>query len=252
MAYIFRVLGLSLLLCAATDVPAQEPAQANVRWYKGSYDYGVLENDTVRGTEDFTVTIHPDGSRTVDTVVDLRELGHQSNATLRVDHNFRPIDAYSSFWRFGEYRGAARFWFEPDGNGNDILNNSVFGPHGRATHAVVFPPRATLRLHPVIIEGWQAATYDPKGAQTQSFALYNMVTTGETGVQGIGMYQDNDVAFLGTKEVSTPAGDFTADHMTFYGGRYHIWLWGPDRILVRYTVPSNGREYRLTRLEQGP
>jgi hypothetical protein len=241
----------AMLIASVAFAQDGEP-QANVRWYKGSYDYSVLDSTHVRGTEDWTLTVHPDGSRTVETVVDLRELGHQSNAILRVDENFRPLDAYSSFWRFGEYRGAARFWLEADGDGHDILNNSVFGPRGRATHALPFPPHATLRLHPVIIEGWQAATFDKEGPASQARQIYNMVTTGETGVQGIGMYQDNEVAFIGTEEVSTPAGDFTADHMTFYGGRYHIWLWGEDRILVRYTVVSNGREYRLTRLEQGP
>lgn len=251
---LFGVLAISAL--TSGGVLAQEAAdadarQANTKWYKGSYDYGYVDNDTVRGHEDFTVTVHADGSRTVETVVDLRELGHQSNAIMRVDQSFRPLDAYSSFWRFGGYRGAARFWVA-----DDTLYSNVVGPRGNASHNVPFPMGATLRLHPVIIEGWQAATFDRTPSQVepgpQVRQLYNMVTTSETGVWGIGMFQENVVAFHGSQTVETPAGTFDADHYTFYDGRYEIWLHGPDRILVRYVAPANGREYRLTRFEVGP
>lgn len=236
----------SVITASAQDV---EPV-ANTRWYKGSYDYGYLDKDTIRGHEDFTVTVHADGSRTVETFVDLRELGHQSNAIMRVDQSFRPMDAYSSFWRFGAYRGAARFWLT-----DDTLHSNVVGPRGEASHSVPFPVGATLRLHPVIIEGWQAATFDrthPMEPGPQVRPLYNMVTTSETGVWGIGMFQDNVIAFQGSEIVETPAGTFEADHYTFYDGRYDIWLHGPDQILVRYVAPANGREYRLTRFEVGP
>ena len=236
------LLGSSAVSAQDTDAP-----QANVRWYKGTYEYGLLESDVVRGTEDWTVTVHPDGTRTVLTFVDLRELGHQSNVIMKVDERHRPLDSYSNFWRFGAYGGGARIWID-----GGTLRSSVFGPLGEATHTVPVPDLFSLRLHPVIIEGWQVWHFDKSKPGPQTYPLYNMVTTADTGVKGIGMFQDNVVDFKGTETVDTPAGTFEADHFTFYGGRYDIWLWGEDKILMRYIVPSNRREYRLIKLETGP
>ena len=239
----------------AWPVQAQniEESQANVRWYKGTYEYGLLESDVVRGTEDWTITVHPDGSRTVETFVDLRELGHQSNVIMRVDERHRPLDAYANFWRFGDYGGGARLWLEQGGaTESDTLHNEIVGPNGHVRTAVSVPDLFSLRLHPVIIEGWQVWHFDKSKPGPQTRPLYNVVTTTTTGIRGVGVFQDNAVDFLGTETVETPAGTFEADHFTFYGGRYDIWLWGEDKILVRYIVPSNGREYRLVKLETGP
>ena len=248
---IWRIIAaLAAGLAVTQAAPAQQPdpaAQANTRWYKGTYHYGLLESDLVRGDEDWVLTVHPDGSRTVQTFVDLRELGHQSNVILQVDARHRPLDSYSSFWRFGAYGGSARIWID-----GDRLRSNVIGPQGQASHEVSVPDKFSLRLHPVIVEGWQVWAYDQTRPGPQEYPLYNMVTTAQTGVKGMGMFQENVIDFEGSETVETPAGVFTADHFTFYGGRYHIWLWGEDRILVRYVVPGNGREYRLVRLETGP
>lgn len=253
MQFFLRALAFVWGINSVATALAQDADRiANTRWYKGSYDYGYLDKDGIRGHEDFTVTVHPDGTRTVETFVDLRELGHQSNAILRVDGRFRPMDGYSSFWRFGAYGGAARFWVDTSNGGQDILRGDIVGPRGHATHNVAVPDRFSLRLHPVIIEGWQVWAYDKSEPGPQTVPLYNMVTTSNTGVKGVGMLQDNVIAFHGAETVETPAGTFEADHYTFYNGRYDIWLHGEDQILVRYVVPSNGREYRLTRLEVGP
>ena len=58
--------------------------------------------------------------------------------------------------------------------------------------------------------------------------------------------------YHGQETVTVPAGTFAAEHYTFYDGRYDIWLWGPNRILIRYANFENGNEYRLTALETGP
>lgn len=246
-------LGAALSASAfAQDTPEAITPPANTKWYKGSYDYGYVDNDTVRGHEDFTVTVHPDGTRTVETFVDLRELGHQSNVILRVDERFRPLDSYAQFWRFGEYGGAARFWVEDNKGRDDTLHGDIVGPKGHVTQSIPVPDRFSLRLHPVIIEGWQIWPFDRSKPGPQTHPLFNVVTTTMTGVRGVGTFQDNVIDFKGRETVVVPAGTFEADHYTFYDGRYDIWLHGEDQILVRYIVPSNGREYRLTKFEVGP
>jgi len=239
----------------AQDADASEPAApiANTKWVKGSYDYGFLDSDAIRGHEDWIITAHPDGSRTVEAFVDLREQGHQSNVILRVDERFRPLDAYANFWRFGDYGGAARFWLEPrDLPQKDILNGNIVGPKGQATLALEVPDAFSLRVHPVITEGWQVLFYDHTKPSPQTVPLYNMVTTSGEGIKGIGQMVGNEIIYHGRETVTVPAGTFEADHYTFYFGRYDIWLWGDDQVLVRYVAKANGREYRLTKLETGP
>ena len=248
---IFQVCVLVLIPIVAASDDAVDVA--NTKWIKGSYDYGFLESDVIRGHEGWTVTVHPDGSRTVEAFVDLREQGHQSNVILRVDERFRPLDAYANFWRFGAYGGAARFWLEPrDAPHEDILHGDIIGPSGDATLSELVPERFSLRVHPVVTEGWQVLSYDHAQPSPQTVALYNMVTTSSEGIKGIGMMVDNEITYHGRETVTVPAGTFEADHYTFYFGRYDIWLWGEDQILVRYVARANGREYRLTRLETGP
>ncbi|MEQ8733805.1 MAG: hypothetical protein RIC29_02705 [Rhodospirillaceae bacterium] len=239
---------------AQTGAPAQANAlSANTKWIKGSYEYGFLDSDVIRGHEDWTITVHPDGSRTVEAFVDLREQGHQSNVILRVDQNFRPLDTYANFWRFGAYGGAARFWLETRQRPQtDILNGNIIGPNGNATLALEVPEAFSLRVHPVITEGWQVLFYDHTKPSPQTVPLYNMVTTSGEGIKGIGQMVDNEIIYHGRETVTVPAGTFEADHYTFYFGRYDIWLWGDDQVLVRYVAKANNREYRLTKLEVGP
>ena len=104
----------------------------------------------------------------------------------------------------------------------------------------------------MITEGWQVWHYDHSGPTQQSGLIYNVVTVNEMGVRGIGILQDNVVEFLGSEKIKVKAGEFETNHYTFYDGKYDIWLWGPDKILIRYVAKANGRENRLINLHQGP
>ena len=230
--------------------PAESAEEANVaivRWSKGSYEYGKLDSDIIRGHEDWSLTAHPDGTRTLQAFVNLQDGGHQTNVILRVASNFRPLDGFVSFWRSGVYGGAG--WYRVDGVN---LSASVAGPRGQATHNITVPDRISLRVHPVITEGWQVWSYDHGKNGPQQGVLYNVVTIGDPPVPGIGILREHRMDYHGQETVTVPAGTFAADHYTFYDGRYDIWLWGPDRVLIRYANFGNGHEYRLTKLETGP
>ena len=241
---------LSFALLAARADPDENAAGSNaaiVRWAKGSYEYGKLDSDLSRGHEDWILTVHPDGTRTVQAFVNLHAGDHQTNAILRVASNFRPLEAFVNVWRSGIYGGAG--WYRIDG---ENLYASIAGPRGQATHTLTVPERVSLRVHPVITEGWQVWSYDPSGGTPQQGVVYNVVTVGNPPVPGIGVLLEHRIDYHGTETVTVPAGTFTAEHYTFYDGRYDVWLWGPDRILVRYANFGNGNEYRLTTLDTGP
>lgn len=252
-ATVFRLcctvsLAFSLLTVLADPAEgAEDDNAAIVFWAKGTYEYGKLDSDLIRGYEDWTLTAHPDGTRTLQAFVNLHDGDHQTNVILRVGDDFRPLDGLLSFWRGGVYGGAG--WYRIDG---DKLSASVAGPRGQATHSITVPERVSLRVHPVITEGWQVWSYDQSRDGPQQGVLYNVVTIGNPPVPGIGVLLEHRIDYHGTETVTVPAGTFAADHYTFYDGRYDIWLWGPQRILVRYANVGNGNEYRLTVLETGP
>ena len=247
---VFRLFGAASLvfaLLAAESGSATDSNAAIVLWAKGTYEYGKLDSDLIRGHEDWTLTVHPDGTRTLQAFVNLHDGDHQTNVILRVGGNFRPLDGLLSFWRGGVYGGAG--WYRIDG---DQLSASVAGPRGQATHTITVPEPVSLRVHPVITEGWQVWSYDQSREGPQQGVFYNVVTIGNPPVPGIGVLVEHRMDYHGTETVTVPAGTFAADHYTFYDGRYDIWLWGPQRILIRYANFGNGNEYRLTALETGP
>ena len=240
---------LVLALCVATAGGRAESTDSNaaiVRWAKGTYQYGRLDSDLVRGEEDWSLTVHPDGTRTVQAFVDLGDGDHQTNVILRVADNFSPLEAFVHFWRSGRFGGTG--WYRIDGG---HLSASVAGPRGQVTHRIAVPERVSLRVHPVITEGWQVWSYDRAQGGSQQGVFYNVVTIGDPPVPGVGVLREHRMDYHGAESVTVPAGTYTADHYSFYDGRYDIWLWGPDRILVRYANFANGNEYRLTALEAG-
>jgi len=233
------------------QAPKAKPQPATVKLIKGSYEYTGLKDNDARGREEWSVTVHPDGTRTAQATVDIRDLGHQSNAILRVDKRFRPLNAHLSFWRFGEFGGSGHYWLERTPSG-DIVHGRVTGAQATASFDQPVPDNVSLRIHPVIMEGWLSWYHDNAVAGEQTGKILNIVTTNDMGPRGLGHMQDNVTKFLGRETVKTPAGAYEADRYSIYGGRYEVWLWGEERIAVRYTSPAAGREYRLTRLEVGP
>jgi len=244
----FRAVFCFLIWESDTGFAQKEVAdQSIVRWAKGTYLYGKMESDIIRGQEDWILTVHPDGTRTVQAFVDLHDAGHQTNVILHVQKNLRPLDAYVSFWRSGVYGGAGRFLVD-----GTTLRASVSGPRGDVTHTIEVPEKFSLRLHPVITEGWQVWSYDRSKNGFQRGVLYNVVTIGNPSVAGIGVLREHDINYIGRENVEVPAGTFVTEHYTFNDGSYDIWLWSQDRILIRYTNFGNGNEYRLTTLVSGP
>ena len=243
----FASLAFALLAAQALPVAGAETNNAAINfWAKGTYEYGKLDSDLIRGHEDWTLTVHPDETRTLQAFVNLHDGDHQTNVILRVAGNFRPLEGFLSVWRSGVYGGAG--WYRVDG---DQLSASVDGPRGQATHEVTVPEQVSLRVHPVITEGWQVWSYDRSLDGPQQGVVYNVVTIGNPTVPGIGVLLEHRIDYHGPETVTVPAGTFVAEHYTFYDGRYDIWLWGPQRILVRYANYGNGNEYRLTALETG-
>lgn len=224
---------------------------STIKILKGSYDYSFIDSDKLRGREEWIITTHNDGSKTLQSFVDLWQLGHQTNVLMRVNKNFVPIDAFINFWRSNVYGGAVFLWAETSSISPKInLNSKIISPSGNADYNLDVPTNFSLRLHPVITEGWHVAFFDKSITKTKQLGkIYNVVTKSDETLKGIGILQDNIVDYKGTEVINVPAGKFKTDHFTFYDGRYDIWLWSEDKIIVLYKAISNNREYRLTNID---
>jgi hypothetical protein len=71
-------------------VDAADPSA--LRWAQGTIEYRRGEAAEVWGSEEWHMTVHADGTRTLQTRNEIPALGIQRRAILRVEASFRPLE----------------------------------------------------------------------------------------------------------------------------------------------------------------
>ena len=129
------------LLCISmsTESHGQEEENSDpntniVRWSKGKILFQTLSDQRQRGTEDWHLMVHPDGSRTLQMVNDIYATNSMHMTVLRVANDFRPVEAYISYWTQNGFKGSGIFTVS--GNKLDAI---VTGPTGRVTRLMPNP-----------------------------------------------------------------------------------------------------------------
>ena len=215
LRYIFNsVLAIvsSLFYLAVANAQTDYFDNDNVsHWASGKYAYLSLRDDIQNGEESWFLTAHPDGSRTLRATNSYND--HTKtlrNVVLRVDQNFRPLEAYATFWVNGAWRGSG--WFVVHGK---TLHATVDGPNGRLTQSLEVPDKFSFVPHPISTDSWLTWYYDKELGGKQSITLYNFESRG-FGANGIlGRLQKSEIEYLGEEDVKTPAGVFRCDHYVF-------------------------------------
>ena len=137
---------------AITSVTAQEentgPNSSIVRWAEGTYAYLGDGGDRDRGVEKFRMMVHPDGTRTLMMWHDLFARNIQYSVMLRVAENFRPLQAYASFWSENGYKGSSFITVR-----GDTLEAVTNGPLGKVTQTLDVPAGLSIGSHPVSGDG---------------------------------------------------------------------------------------------------
>ena len=116
-----------------------------VRWAKGTVEYRSLSTGEVSGTENWHLTVHPDGSRAMQARNRLDLAGFQRHVTYRVAENFRPLDVTSVYWVNGEWRGTGLLAI--DGNRLDATINT---PDGLIRQERTVPDHFSMIPHPPV------------------------------------------------------------------------------------------------------
>ncbi len=221
----------------------------NHRRFRGRIDYRLFDGADV-GREWFTVTVMPDGARTVRALCELDDIGLMRDVTYSVDRTWRPLDAAIRLSSGDRFQGSSWFRFTD----REIECEGYTAQLGRFSQRIAVPGRPDIFApHPLVCDGWQAAAFDPEGPATQEFlsAHPSADTHGRSGP--IAAVTGKRLEFLGRENVTVPAGTFDAEHFLIHpeeegckGFPLEFWAHGDDRLLVKMRWPLLGAEYVLS------
>ncbi|MFM8516696.1 MAG: hypothetical protein ACKODA_02260 [Nevskiaceae bacterium] len=238
------ILGLALVtLHPAVAAESAAPSAAIATQWSGEYRSESISDGMVQGGERFMLTRHPDGSRSLQMQTDLRSRGSLFDVYLRVDAKFRPVTAFAHYWTAGMLKGAG--FFEIEG---DALRATSRGPaSGSQTRATAVPARFSLGAHPVSGDGWHTAPYDMAARGVQTLNLYSVDAGADVTKPVLGTLLPLSVEYLGDERVTVPAGTFDAQRFRL-AGLNDLWVYGPDRLVVKSELPRRGIRYVLVAL----
>lgn len=101
------IASLAWLCCsgAALGEGATAPNSSIVRSARGTLEYRKLATGQVTGSEQWSLAVCPDGSRTLNTTNRIDATGLHRNVVLSVDRDFRPHSLFSTVWPGGAWVG---------------------------------------------------------------------------------------------------------------------------------------------------
>ena len=243
------VMGL-LLLPSFADAQRPPPREENtgpntniIRMAEGEYLYTAISDGRERGTEKFQLLVHPDESRTMIMWNDFYAKNGQLTAVLKVAPNFRPKEAYMSFWTEAGYKGSALYTVT-----GDKMTGTLAGPAGEMTQTIDVPAGFSVATHPLAGDGWHTWHYDKDQGGVQTAPFVNFDASADLTQLPISKWNPQEQEFLGVTQITVPAGTFMVDH--FRQGTAELFIHGPDHILVKFLWEPIDRQYELVSLTQ--
>ncbi len=239
-----------LALGIAGFVPAQAqdentgPNTSILRWAEGTYSYLGDNGERERGIEKFRMNVHPDGTRTLIMWHDLYARNLQYSVILRVEENFRPLQAFANFWTDNGYNGSTFITVK-----GDMMETVTHGPVGQVTQTIDVPHGLSIDSHPVSGDGWHMWHVDSSADGVQKTgALYGIESSGDLSKPPLGALTYMSMEVMGEETVTVPAGTFGTTKYRL-AGRTLVWVTMPDRIVIKMNNSGRGHDYVLTALE---
>lgn len=233
-------------ICALALFASTVAAEGNgavVRAISGEYLNETIAAGERRGGERFELLVHPDGSRTLSISADLTSRNAWFTVVLRADATFRPLEAYASYWNAGVQKGRGLFRVR-----DDLVIAESSGPRsGLERSETKVPTRFSIGTHPVSADGWHTANHDPQGERTQQLALYSIEAGADPAKPVLGTLLPLSAEFVGEETIEVPAGRFETRRYRLAGVN-DLWIYGPDRLVIKSELPARGLRYVLTSL----
>jgi hypothetical protein len=252
MLKLIGLFSVALAFGAAAQAPAPArpentgPNASITRWAEGKYVYQTTDGKRQRGWEKFHLNVHPDGTRTLMMWNDIFARNNQYTVTLRADANFRPLQAYISYWTENGFKGSS--FIAIDGGRLEAIAN---GPNGRNTQAIDVPVNVSIGGHPVAGDGWHMWYENPGAKGEQAIGqMYNVESSSDLSRPVLGQMVPMKFENFGKEKITVPAGTFDTVKYKI-SGTSDAWLLMPDRIMIRVVNPGRGLDYVLTEFRSG-
>lgn len=218
-------------------------ASVNVtRMIQGRYNLTIRSTGRSFGFETFSLFVHGDGTRTLESQIVNNDVNLFRSTIYRVDERFRPLDCHLVLYKDGTQLGST--WVTVKGN---TLHATADTMGSRLTHTVEVPDAFSLVPHAGAADGWHFWYLDHRAARNTDVTgrVYMMRVNRETPVGVLGRMIDRPLSYLGTETVPLAGQDFSCDVYTF-GRPAKLYVTGEDRIPVRLTYEAADRDFHLT------
>jgi hypothetical protein len=242
---------------APAVLAAAPPASPlNQRSYSGRVGY--VNDSGEIGHEVFTVTIQPNGLRTMRAMCELGPEQLLRDVMLTVDGDWRPKVGFVQLTLRQQFEGAS--WYHFDEHVAEC--EGVTQQQGRFSQS--FPLEGALNAfgaHPVHCDAWKLALVrkfrnDPGRIGPGIYST----SSAPMGASGPGLLPlPTDFAtyeYLGPEKVRVPAGTFAGEHFRFTVTKakavIDVWAYGEDCIPLRLSVVGSKQHYELTALGGNP
>jgi len=241
LAACFAVLSFTVALAAEPENPGPN---ANItRWASGKHVFRAVEDQRLRGEEHFRLSVHPDGTRTMAVWKDLYAVNSHIQALMRVDKEFRPLEAFANYWQADGYKGSIRVVVD-----GKTLHSSGWSAVGPGQHTFNVPHELTVITHGEGMNGWGLWPV-LNAKQDLRVTAYNISPARGAAAPVLGTLTERTAKYLGEEEITVPAGTFKAVHAA--NELFEVWVTIPDRILVRQLIKSRGLEFVLVEMTTG-
>lgn len=220
----------------------------------GRLAYQRLSTGEERGREDWWLTRNRDGSRTLRCLAMTDDSRFVRDAIFTLGADSRPRDVLLHLQVDDRRVGTGLFHLD-----GDRLHVATHAADSGSTQQIVrVPPRVHIVTHAVMHDAWPFWQFDEEAAKErgdteQRVPIYN-TSTRWNGTDGpLGRMEELIVAARGSESITVPAGTFDCQRFTLDIDdpsipTSHVWITGPDKLLVRYDWPDFDLTYRLVRL----
>ena len=247
------------LMTAALAVPALAQTEENtgpneniLRWKEGQYAYRTLSDGRDRGWEKFRLMVHPDDTRTMIMWHDLKARNAQFTVVLKVDEDFRPMEAYVDYWTENGHKGSGIYRVD-----DEEIQMTITGTTGVIHNEIEAETEEfSFGTHPVSADGWHRAVAEhgedvEEGEEKDEITgtICSFEASSDLTKPMTCMLREQDFGPVSEETITTPAGTFDTYHYEL--GPAKVWVLPEDRVMVRMIYERFDREYVLTEYSSG-
>lgn len=199
------------------------------RSFRGKINY--VSDDTGEfGREYFSVTVFPDGTRTLRSQCEMDHVNLTRDVTYTVGADFKPIDCFVRVINQDKFVGTGWFRFT-DTYAEAEVHTAA---EGRTRQRHDTPGRVKLYgSHPIAVDIWKCAhTKMADSGKVQRVDNCMSSSPVENGASGPLLFPKYyEMIYHGPERVSVKSGSYDCQHFS--------WLTGTGRTLELYTVPGD-------------